>query len=153
MIMAISACPATIAEILALADKVSQETLRIDEVIDGFIDTQEEVVVSETVEEEEEEAEEEEEEEEESEEDGEAAAAANLAQLKVDALERFAVISDLFAKLGKAYEKFGYRSKQYDKLQLANFRRTHAVPLLGQASGRPVRNHARTGGRSTRLRA
>ncbi|MDO8989191.1 MAG: RNA polymerase sigma factor RpoD [Sideroxyarcus sp.] len=117
MIMAISACPATIAEILALADKVAKETLRIDEVIDGFIDTQEEVVVAEPVEEEEEEETEEEEEEEESEEDGEAAAAANLAQLKIDALERFALISDLFTKLGKSYEKHGYRSKQYDKLQ------------------------------------
>jgi len=116
MIMAISACPATIAEILALADKVAQETLRIDEVIDGFIDTQEEVIVAEVADEEEED-EEAEEEEEESEEDGEAAAAANLAQLKIDALERFAIISDLFSKMGKAYEKHGYRSKQYDKLQ------------------------------------
>ncbi len=116
MIQAISACPATIAEILALADKVAKDELRIDEVIDGFIDVQEEVVVSEAAEEEEAE-EEEEEEEEESEEDGEAAAAANLAQLKVDALERFALIGDLFTKLGKAYEKHGYRSKQYDKLQ------------------------------------
>jgi len=117
MIQAISACPATIAEILALADKVANDQLRIDEVIDGFIDVQEEVMVSETAEEEESEEEEEEEEEEESEEDGEAAAAANLAQLKVDALERFALIGDLFTKLGKAYEKHGYRSKQYDKLQ------------------------------------
>jgi RNA polymerase primary sigma factor len=118
MIQAISACPATIAEILALADKVAQETMRIDEVIDGFIDVQDDVVVSDTAEEEEtEEAEEEEEDEDESEEDGEAVAAANLAQLRVDALERFAVIGDLFTKLGKAYEKYGYRSKQYDKLQ------------------------------------
>jgi len=116
MIQAISACPATIAEILALADKVTKEELRIDEVIDGFIDVQEEMVAEPLVEEEE--AEEEEvEEEEESEEDGEAAAAANLAQLKEDALTRFAVIADLFSKLGKAYEKFGYRSKQYDKFQ------------------------------------
>jgi RNA polymerase primary sigma factor len=57
-----------------------------------------------------------------------AAAAANLAQLKADALARFAVIADLFAKMGKAYEKYGYRSKQYDKYQsgiseeLMNFR-------------------------------
>jgi RNA polymerase primary sigma factor len=116
MIQAISACPATIAEILALADKVGQDTLRIDEVIDGFIDTQEEVIVAEVADEEEED-EEAEEAEEESEEDGEAAAAANLAQLKIDALERFAIISDLFTKMGKAYEKHGYRSKQYDKLQ------------------------------------
>jgi RNA polymerase primary sigma factor len=116
MIQAISACPATIAEILVLADKVANDQLRIDEVIDGFIDGQDEMMVSEAAEEEEAE-EEAEEEEEESEEDGEAAAAANLAQLKADALERFALIGDLFTKLGKAYEKYGYRSKQYDKLQ------------------------------------
>jgi len=117
MIQAISACPATIAEILMLADKVAKEELRIDEVIDGFIDTDDGIVVNEPVDEEEGDEEEEEDEEEESEEDGEAAAAANLAQLKIDALERFALISDLFTKLGKAYEKYGYRSKQYDKLQ------------------------------------
>jgi RNA polymerase primary sigma factor len=118
MIQAISACPATIAEILALAEKVTKDELRIDEVIDGFIDAQEEEVVAATVSDDEEiEEGEEEEVEEESEEDGEAVAAANLAQLKEDALARFAVIADLFTKLGKAYEKYGYRSKQYDKLQ------------------------------------
>jgi RNA polymerase primary sigma factor len=118
MIQAISACPATIAEILALAEKVTKDELRIDEVIDGFIDVQEEEVVAATVSDDEEVEEGEEEEvEEESEEDGEAVAAANLAQLKEDALARFAVIADLFTKLGKAYEKYGYRSKQYDKLQ------------------------------------
>ena len=46
-----------------------------------------------------------------------AIAAANLAQLKEDALARFAIIRDLFTKMGKAYEKHGYRSKQYNKLQ------------------------------------
>ena len=120
MIQAISACPATIAEILALADKVAQDTMRIDEIIDGFIDTDEGIAINEPAPAADEESDEESEEEddEESEEDGEAAAAANLAQLKQDALERFAVISDLFIKLGKAYEKYGYRSKQYDKLQM-----------------------------------
>jgi RNA polymerase primary sigma factor len=119
MIQAVSACPATIAEILALAEKVTLDEMRIDEVIDGFIEIEEEVQESEDVAEEEEveESEDEEEEEEESAEEKEALVAANLEQLKVDALERFAIISDLFAKMGKAYEKFGYRSKQYDKLQ------------------------------------
>jgi RNA polymerase primary sigma factor len=117
MIQAISACPATIAEILALAEKVTKEELRIDEVIDGFIDGDEEEIVAATPVDEGDEVEEEEEEEE-SEEDLDAAAAANLAQLKEDALVRFVTIADLFTKLGKAYEKYGYRSKQYDKLQL-----------------------------------
>jgi len=119
MIQAVSACPATIAEILALVEKVKLDEMRIDEVIDGFIEVEEEVLESEEVveEEETEENEDEDDVEEESAEEKEALVAANLEQLKVDGLERFAIISDLFAKMGKAYEKFGYRSKQYDKLQ------------------------------------
>ena len=118
MIQAVSACPATIAEILALAEKVKLDEMRIDEVIDGFIEIEDETIVNEElIEEEVDEDEEEDDEEEESAEDREAAVAANLAQLKIDALERFEIISDLFGKMGKAYEKFGYRSKQYDKFQ------------------------------------
>ncbi len=116
MIQAISACPATIADILTLAGKVSRDELRIDEVIDGFIDAESDSELSAEAGSEEEVVDEEDITEE-SEEDGEAIAAANLAQLKEDALVRFAAISDLFTKLGKAYEKHGYRSKQYDKLQ------------------------------------
>jgi RNA polymerase primary sigma factor len=117
MIQAISACPATIAEILALAAKVEKDELRIDELIDGFVDGEDEAVIGAEGDEEAEEEEEEEVSEEEDEEATAAAAAANLAQLKADALARFAVIADLFVKMGKAYEKHGYRSKQYDKFQ------------------------------------
>ncbi len=116
MIMAISACPATIAEILMLAEKVRADQLKIDEVIDGFVEPEVEAQVEEEDDEEEEEVEAAEEEEED-EAATAAAAAANLAQLKIDALVRFDIIGDLFAKLGKSYEKHGYRSKQYDKLQ------------------------------------
>jgi RNA polymerase primary sigma factor len=119
MIMAISACPATIAEILMLADKVRTDQIKIDEVIDGFVDSEDEAQIG-ADEDEDEEAEEPEAEvvdEEEDEEATAAAAAANLAQLKEDALARFDLIGDLFVKMGKAYEKHGYRSKQYDKLQ------------------------------------
>ncbi|BBJ00298.1 RNA polymerase sigma factor RpoD [Ferrigenium kumadai] len=129
MIQAISACPATIAEILALAAKVENDQLRIDELIDGFVDSEDEAVIGEEGDEEaEEEGAEEVSDEEEDEDATAAAAAANLAQLKADALARFAIIADLFVKMGKAYEKHGYRSKQYDKLQtgisdeLMNFR-------------------------------
>ena len=38
MIQAISACPTTIAEILALAGKVARDEMRIDELVDGLID-------------------------------------------------------------------------------------------------------------------
>jgi RNA polymerase primary sigma factor len=118
MIMAISACPATIAEILMLADKVRTDQIKIDEVIDGFVDSEDEAQIGDDDEDEDaEEPEVEVADEEEDEEATAAAAAANLAQLKEDALVRFDLIGDLFAKMGKAYEKHGYRSKQYDKLQ------------------------------------
>jgi len=116
MIQAISACPATIAEILALADKVAREELRVDEVIDGFIDVESESLEDVEAVNDELAADDDEDEDEEGD-DGDALAAANLAQLKIDALERFAIIADLFTKMGKAYEKHGYRSKPYDKLQ------------------------------------
>jgi RNA polymerase primary sigma factor len=116
MIQAISACPATIAEILSLADKVAREELRVDEVIDGFIDVESDGMEGVEAVGEELSADDDEDDDEEGD-DGDALAAANLAQLKIDALERFAIIADLFTKMGKAYEKHGYRSKPYDKLQ------------------------------------
>lgn len=115
MIQAISACPATIAEILALAEKVAREELRVDEVIDGFIDVESESL--EEIEAVNDEMSADDGDDDEEGDDGDALAAANLAQLKIDALERFAIIADLFTKMGKAYEKHGYRSKPYDKLQ------------------------------------
>ena len=116
MIQAISACPATIAEILLLAAKIENNQMRIDELIDGFVDVEDAAIIAAEAEEEEEEisADVDEEEDEEA---AAAAAAANLAQLREDALGRFAVITALFNKLGKAYDKYGYRSKNYDKLQ------------------------------------
>jgi RNA polymerase primary sigma factor len=131
MIQAISACPATISEILILAAKIESNELRVDDLVDGFVDGEDQAVLTE---------------EDDSETDGEhaeaddeedeeaaaaasaAAAAADLAQLRADALSRFANIAELFTKMTKAFEKYGYRSKQYDKYQqgiseeLMNFR-------------------------------
>ena len=135
MIQAISACPATIAEILTLAAKIENDQMRVDELIDGFVDVEAEAALSTESNEDSEDHNgsnetngDEAEDEEEDEEATAAAAAANLEKLKADALARFSVIANLFTKMGKAYEKFGYRSKQYDKLQssisdeLMNFR-------------------------------
>ncbi|MFA7300134.1 MAG: RNA polymerase sigma factor RpoD, partial [Sideroxydans sp.] len=128
MIQAISACPATIAEILVLATKISKDEMRVDELIDGFVDGEDEAKIgsdedeaaTDTAEAEHDDSEDNDSEEEDEEAAAEAAAAvaaANLAQLRADALARFERIGDLFTKMGKAYEKFGYRSTQYDKLQ------------------------------------
>ena len=116
MIQAISACPTTIIEILDLVGKVEREEMRIDELVDGLLNTEDnEVVELEAVAEmpEDEEALDADVEED----DGSALAAANLAQLKADALVRFAVIRDAFEKMQQALAKKGHKSKGYKDLQ------------------------------------
>src|SRR5487761_2445861 len=112
MIQAISACPTTIAEILALAGKVSRDEMRIDELVDGLIDPNaKNEPISELAEvpvEEEEELDEEAQ---------NAAITASLQQLKEDALARFAVIHRLFEKKKSALAKHGSRSKEYLKVR------------------------------------
>jgi RNA polymerase primary sigma factor len=114
MIMAISACPTTIAEMLQLADKVNRDEMRIDELIDGVINPDAEEVAAELPEEEEATLEAEEEDEE-----GAASAAhtASLLLLKADALERFKAIQQIFLKMMKALEKKGTEDRTYKKLQ------------------------------------
>ncbi|MEQ1517945.1 MAG: RNA polymerase sigma factor region1.1 domain-containing protein, partial [Usitatibacteraceae bacterium] len=113
MIHAISSCPTTIQDILNLADMVERDELRIDEVIDGLVDPNEDEVA---------EAElsdddiEEEEIEEEEDEDG-SIAAANLEQLKQDSLAHFNTIRKLYKKLRKALAEKGHRSRAYKDLQ------------------------------------
>ncbi|HUX23601.1 MAG TPA: RNA polymerase sigma factor RpoD [Burkholderiales bacterium] len=117
MIQAISACPTTIAEILALAGKVARDEMRVDELVDGLVDPN---AKGEPVAELAEAAVEEEEEEEEEELDEEAqnaAITASLQQLKEDALARFDVIHRLFERKKSALVKHGSRSKEYLKIR------------------------------------
>jgi RNA polymerase primary sigma factor len=118
MITAISACPTTIAEILALAGKVGRDEMRIDELIDGLVDPNaknEEEPIAEAAEAAA--AAEEEEEEELDEEAQNAAITASLQQLKEDALARFDVIHRLFERKKSALIKHGSRSKEYLKIR------------------------------------
>ncbi len=116
MVLAISACPTTIAEILALADKVEREELRVDELVDGLVnsnvteDIGEEMAESEA-------AEEADIAEEDEDDEGAGVAAANLAQLKAEVLERFAAIRAGYGKMQQALAKKGYRSKAYKEIQ------------------------------------
>ncbi|HVE08456.1 MAG TPA: RNA polymerase sigma factor region1.1 domain-containing protein, partial [Paraburkholderia sp.] len=125
MVMAISACPTTIADILAMAERVANDEIRIDELVDGLIDENAQDAdgfseqEAEAIENEDEEAEEDAEEEEEDD-DGAAQATANAAQLealKRMSLEKFASISEWFDKMRRAFEKEGYKSKSYLKAQ------------------------------------
>ncbi len=121
MIQAISACPTTIAEILTLADKIESDEMKVDDVVDGFVDPNESApapavaaVASDDDDEDEDEVEEE---------DGDAAGGAagysteQLAQLKIAALDKFAFISAQFEKMRKA--SGGYASKAYVAAQEA----------------------------------
>jgi RNA polymerase primary sigma factor len=121
MVQAISACPTTIAEILTLARKVEDDEMKVDEVVDGFVDLNEThtpVAKAHHVHNDDEEDEEEHEEE-----DGDANGGAagfsaeQLAQLKKGALEKFDIIRAQFDKMAKAFEKDGYGSKNYVKAQ------------------------------------
>jgi RNA polymerase primary sigma factor len=123
MVQAISACPTTIAEIIALSHKIAADTIKVDEVVDGFVDLNESatpqtpaphVAASDDDEEDEEEHEEE---------DGDANGGAagfsaeQLNQLKKGALEKFALIESEFDKMAAAFTKDGYGSAKYVKAQ------------------------------------
>ncbi|WP_256078278.1 RNA polymerase sigma factor RpoD [Massilia sp. YIM B04103] len=124
MIQAISACPVTIAEIIATSDRIRVDEIKIDEIVDGLVNDNEESAAQAAPpsEEEEEDADEEEEEEEEEEEASPSGAAAGysaeqLEAMKVTALEKFDQIALQFDKMRKAFEKDGYNSKAYVKAQ------------------------------------
>ncbi|WP_318841021.1 RNA polymerase sigma factor RpoD [Noviherbaspirillum aerium] len=124
MIQAISACPTTIAEILAAASRIEKDEMKVDEIVDGLVDPNavDEVapppVAASDEEDEDEEGEEEDEEEEDNSGGGAAGfSAEQLEQLKRDSLAKFEEISSQFDKMRKAYEKEGYNSKPYVKAQ------------------------------------
>ncbi|HRD86909.1 MAG: RNA polymerase sigma factor RpoD [Candidatus Accumulibacter sp.] len=114
MIQAISACPTTIAEIIACADRIARDEMRIDELIDGLIDPEsdgslEELAEAVAVDEEEDE-------------DGAeaiegAAAAASLLKLRTEGLERLELIRGHYVKAQVILPRRGSQDKTYLKLQ------------------------------------
>jgi len=127
MIQAISACPVTIAEIISASVRIKNDETKIDEIVDGMVESDDIPVVPPpppaAASDDEEDDEEGDEEEAEEEEDGAAAGGAagysaeQLEALKVAAMTKFDNISVQFDKMRKAYEKEGYSSKAYTKAQ------------------------------------
>jgi len=120
MVLAISACPLTITQILELVDKVEKDEMKVDDLVDGLMDSSGEDVVMEATAAAAAAAEEAEASDDEGDEDddgGAAINAANLAQLRTDALERFALIRKVNDKMRPALAKYGFTSSQYQKLQ------------------------------------
>ena len=123
MIQVISACPGTISDVLELMARVEREEIRVDEVVDGFIDPDaeetEEVPFAEPVEVEEVVIDEDADEDADAEADVEAAANANLEELKQQALLHFSGVRELFEKMVKELTKRGSHSPGYLELQAA----------------------------------
>jgi RNA polymerase primary sigma factor len=113
MVQAISSCPITIEQILAYADQIEKGDMRVDEIIDGFVG--EEPDVGGEMAEEVEAADSDDEDED----AGAAAAAANLAQLREEALERFATLRKAYKKVQTQRTKYGHGSKQHMQAQAA----------------------------------
>ncbi len=129
MVMAISACPVTISEILAHAERVANDEIKIDEFVDGLIDPNADeapeapsapAAASDDDEDSDEEGDEEGDEDDDDEGGaGAGASARQLEELKQNALEKFRVIAEQFDKMRRAFEKEGYKSKPYVKAQEA----------------------------------
>ena len=117
MIHAISSCPTTIEEILELVGKVERDEMRIDELIDGLVDAENEETIGAEMREEFDAEAEEEDLAGEDEEESAARANATLLQLRADGLERFATIRAIYAKMKKVLVKNGHRSRAYKALQ------------------------------------
>src|SRR5438132_930693 len=109
MILAISACPMTVAQILDLADKIAKDELKIDDVVDGLLDFNEELTA---IEEDTEEIDEDEDET-----DPGVVESENLERLKVAALERFGTIRKLFTRMLVVLKKDGHKAPKYLDLQ------------------------------------
>jgi RNA polymerase primary sigma factor len=120
MVQAIAACPTTIAELLAMVDKVEADELSVDDLVDGLIDSDvgmDNVMPATSDEEEDPEIEEEEEDD-----DGAKAAAISaeaLAKLKEEVLVRFAVIRESNKKMTVILESKGSQDPEYQALQAA----------------------------------
>ncbi|MBY0473428.1 MAG: RNA polymerase sigma factor RpoD [Nitrosomonas sp.] len=121
MIQAISACPPIIAKIVDLATEVEKETMRIDEVVDGLLDANAQDIINEEFPEETIEQElasnDLDDDDEDDDSDGAAIASADLLKLKMDALERFAIIRQMHDEMQVLLEKDGPYHQGYIELQ------------------------------------
>lgn len=122
MIQAISACPPIIAGIVALANDIEKDVLRIDEVVDGLLDVNAQDIMNEEFSEDSLAQELEAGDLDSDDEDGEGGdaasiASANLLKLKADALERFTIIRNIYNEMRPLLEKKGPHHAGYVQLQ------------------------------------
>ena len=112
MMLAISASPTTVAEILSMADRIAAGDMKISEAVDGFVsdDEADDYVAEEDFDEFDEE----------DDDDGQGGSKAltkKLEELKLAALEKFELLRGQFERMRRSYEKDGYKSPTYNKAQ------------------------------------
>ncbi|GAA5234259.1 RNA polymerase sigma factor RpoD [Verticiella sediminum] len=109
MVMAISACPTTIAEILSHVERVKAGDAQIDEVVDGLVDPEDGAEYagagSSSDEDDEDEA------------PAGGMTSKQLEDLRVQALGKFDVVGKSFERMRLSYEKDGYKSAEYIQAQ------------------------------------
>ena len=115
MMLAISASPTTIAEILSSADRIAAGTMKISEAVDGFVsvDEADDYVAEEDVDFFEED---------DDDDDGQGGSKAltrRLEELKAAALVKFSALRVNFERMRRAFERDGYQSPAYCKAQQA----------------------------------
>jgi RNA polymerase primary sigma factor len=114
MMLAISASPTTIAELLSYADRIGAGEMQISEVVDGFVseDEADDYVAEEDVDFFDDD----------DDDDGNGGSKAltkKLEELKAAAMVKFDSLRGNFEKMRRAFEKEGYKSHAYDKAQHA----------------------------------
>jgi len=107
MIMAISACPMTVQQILDIATKIEKDELKIDDLVDGLLDFKEELAPIDDSDDEESE---------EDEADAGKLASENLERLKIAAMEKFNAIRKHFTRLLVVLQKEGHKAPKYIEL-------------------------------------
>ncbi|MDO9235603.1 MAG: RNA polymerase sigma factor RpoD [Aquabacterium sp.] len=114
MMLAISASPTTIAEILSLSDKIRSGEAKISEIVDGFVaaDEADDYVA-------EEDFDEFDEDEDDDGNGGSKALTKKLEEMKNQAMIKFDALRENFEKMAKSFEKDGYKSAPYNKAQEA----------------------------------
>ena len=121
MVMALAACPVTIAEILSNVDKIASGEMEIDQFVDGLVDPNaEDIKLGPEEPEIDPDAEEGEDEGEDEGGGGGGAATANakqLEELKQISLEKFAIVRTQADKMRRAFDKEGYNCPAYMKAQ------------------------------------
>src|SRR5690554_7777359 len=108
MVMAIAACPPPLKEILDHANRVREDTLKIDEFVDGLVDEEGEDYAGAGVTNEEDD-------------DGPAGGMSSkqIEYLRKKALKKFEVVQEWYDKMCEAFEKEGYSSPAYQEAQEA----------------------------------